>query len=191
MRRAHCIVLLAALLAITPVLAGCAGSHDDKLDIFNLNEKKKLKGERKELFPEGVPGVTQGLPPEYLKNTQPQPDTAQMPPALPASPASAPSPGAPADKAAVPTQPDKTAAVAPVEEPKPKPKPKHKPKPRTAKHPVAQPAAQPAAQKQTGSQQQPPPWPDQQQAQSPGPAPAPSTGASPWPSAPPPGTFSR
>jgi hypothetical protein len=187
MRRVHCVVLLVALLALTPVLAGCAGSDNDKFDIFNLNKKEKLKGERKELFPEGVPGVTQGVPPEYLKNTQPQPNTAQMPPALPTTPAS----GAPIEKTAAPPQSNKTAAVEPVAEPKPKPKPKHKPKTHAEKHPVAQTPAQPAAQKQTDSQQQPLPWPDQQQTQSPWPAQAPRTGTSPWPSAPPPGTFSR
>ena len=188
MRRLHCIVLLVALVALTPVLAGCAGSEDDKFDIFKLNEKKKLKGERKELFPEGVPGVTQGLPPEYLKDKQSQPDTAQTPPGLPANPAAA---GAPVNNAAAPTQPSKTAAVEPVEEPKPKAKPKRKPKPHTAKRPVAQATAQPAAQKQTGGQQQSSPWPDQHQAQSPQPAQGQNTGTSPWPSAPPPGTFSR
>ena len=47
----------------------------DKLDVFDLNEKKKLPGERKELFPEGVPGVTQGIPPEYMKGNQPPPDS--------------------------------------------------------------------------------------------------------------------
>ncbi len=188
MRRIHSIVLLVALVALAPVLVGCAGSDNDKFDIFKLNEKKKLKGERKELFPEGVPGVTQGLPPEYLKDSQPQPNTAQLPPpALPATAAA----GAPTDKAAVPAQPSKTAAVEPVKEPKPKAKPKRKRKPHTAKHPVAPATAQPAAQKQTGGQQQPPPWPDQQQAQSPQPAQGQNSGTSPWPSAPPPGTFSR
>jgi hypothetical protein len=187
MRRVHSIVLLVALVALAPVLVGCAGSDNDKFDLFNLNEKKKLKGERKELFPGGVPGVTQGIPPEYLKDKQPQPDTAQMPPALSATAAA----GAPNDKTVTPAQPSKTAAVEPVKEPKLKVKPKRKPKPRTAKHPVGQATAQPAAQKQIGGQQQPPPWPDQQQAQSPWPAQEQGMGASPWPSAPPPGTFSR
>ena len=67
MRRMHRIVLLAGLVAIAPVLAGCEDFDIDKFDVFGLNEKKKLPGDRKELFPEGVPGVTQGIPPEYLK----------------------------------------------------------------------------------------------------------------------------
>ena len=76
MRRMHRIVLLAGLVALAPVLAGCEDFDMDKLDVFHLNEKKKLPGERKALFPEGVPGVTQGIPPEYLKGNQPPPDAA-------------------------------------------------------------------------------------------------------------------
>jgi hypothetical protein len=76
MRGMHRVVLLVALVAIAPVLAGCEGFDSEKFDIFSLNEKKKLKGERKELFPEGVPGVTQGIPPEYLNRPPPRADPA-------------------------------------------------------------------------------------------------------------------
>ena len=171
MRRMHCIVLLTGLLAIAPVLAGCEDFDMDKLDVFGLNKKKKLPGERKELFPEGVPGVTQGIPPEYLKENQPPPDTAQAP----ANSAAAP------DKGAAPAS--KTASVAPAEEPKPKQKPKRKPKPRTAARPTV--AVQPVGQSQDQGQQPLAPWPN-----SPPPS-GQSTSTAPWPSAPPPGTFSR
>ena len=80
MRRMHRIVLLAGLVALAPVLAGCENFDMDKLDVFGLNEKKKLPGDRKPVFPEGVPGVTQGIPPEFVKGNQPPPDTAQTPP---------------------------------------------------------------------------------------------------------------
>ena len=70
MRRMHGIVLLVALVVLAPVLAGCESFDNDKFDMFGLDAKKKLKGERKELFPDGVPGVTQGLPPEYLRRSQ-------------------------------------------------------------------------------------------------------------------------
>jgi hypothetical protein len=182
MRRMHRIVLLVALVALMPVLVGCESFDNDKFDIFGVNDKKKLKGERKELFPEGVPGVTQGLPPEYISKEH-QPATAETPAPLPANAAT----GALDDKAAAPAQPSKTAAVEPVEEPKPKAKPKRKPKP----HKAARPAAQAAAQKQTGGQQQPPPWPDQKPAESPWPAQGQSPSTAPWPAAPPPGTFSH
>src|SRR4029078_3513424 len=60
--------LCPALAIRTVGLAGCSGGFDmDKLDIFGLSEKKKLPGERKDLFPGGVPGVTQGIPPEYIQ----------------------------------------------------------------------------------------------------------------------------
>lgn len=165
--------MLLLLGGFSLALTACADFDLDKLDVFHLNEKKKLPGERKELFPEGVPGVSQGIPPEYMKGNQPPPETAQ------ALPADQPKPAAEPDK--------KTAAVE--SEPEPKPKPKRKAKPRTA-------SQQPAA--QTTSQQQPAPWPQQeqqpapQQSQSPWPAPqGQATTAAPWPSAPAPGTFSR
>jgi hypothetical protein len=192
MRRWDRIVLLAGLVALAPVLAGCENFDMDKLDVFHLNDKKKLPGERKDLFPSGVPGVTQGIPPEYLKGNQPPPDTAL---ALPANP---PAAGEPNNNAAAGEKPSKTAAVAPLQtapeptaEPKPKPKQKAKVKPKP-KPATAATTGQPAA-------QQPPqaPWPAappaQQQAQPAQSSPW-NTGQSataPWPSAPPPGTFSR
>ena len=164
MRRLHRIVLLVGMIAIGPVLAGCADFDMDKLDVFGLNEKKKLPGDRKAVFPGGVPGVSQGIPPEYVKGNQP-PETAQALPVEPEKPAAA---GKPAKK---------TAAVQPADEPKPK----RKPKPRQPAQPAAQGAPPPAWPAQ---EQQPP-----QQAQSPGPGQ--STSSAPWPSAPAPGTFSR
>lgn len=65
-------ILLAVLVAITPVLSACENFDMDKLDVFGLNEKKKLPGDRKPLFPEGVPGVMQGVPKEYMKGYQEQ-----------------------------------------------------------------------------------------------------------------------
>jgi len=179
MRRIHRIVLLMALIGAAPVLAGCENFDLDKLDVFNLNEKKKLPGERKPLFPNGVPGVSQGIPPEYLQgNLQEQPGAAIADPTLP--------PAAPAA-----TEEKKTAAVAPAEPVKPavkeKPKKKAKAKPKT-KVAAPTPTPQPAAQQQD---QKMPPWPDQTQPQgSAAPWPTQQNEAT-WPSAPPPGTFSR
>jgi hypothetical protein len=164
--------------AFATTLAGCADFDLDKLDVFGLNEKKKLPGERKELFPGGVPGVSQGIPPEYVKGNQPPPDAAQ---ALPSEPGGQAASGEAGKKTA-------TAAVEP--EPQPKPKPKRKPKPAISQAP-AQTAPQGAGQQQTA------PWPQQtqqqqpQQAQAPWPAQGQTNAADPWPSSPPPGTFSR
>jgi hypothetical protein len=151
MRRMHRIVLLVGLTALAPALVGCENFDMDKLDVFGLNDKKKLPGDRKAVFPEGVPGVSQGVPPEFIKGNQPPPDTAQAVPAEAAK---------------------KTAAVEPVEEPKAKPK--RKPKPRAAAQPAAQSQsdgqAQPPAWPSQGQQQAP------QQAQTPWPGSAPAPG---------------
>ncbi len=147
MRRMHRIVLLFGLVALAPVLVGCESFDMDKLDVFGLNEKKKLPGERKELFPQGVPGVSQGIPPEYIKGNQPPPDTAQTLPVEPEKPATA---GKPAKK---------TVAVQPADEPKPKPK--RKPKPQKPAQPAAQ-DQQPPQQAQSPGQGQSTssaPWP--------------------------------
>jgi hypothetical protein len=146
----HRVAMLVVLLAIAPVVSGCAnGDFDlDKLDVFGLNEKKKLPGERKEVFPDGVPGVTQGIPPEYMKGNDE---------------------GASLDVAPAP----QAAAVQPVEE---KPKVKPKSKPRTAARPArTNVSAQPQAQQPPQSQEQPAansPWPSQEQAPSASPWPA-------------------
>ena len=179
MRRFHRAAMLAALLALAPVLTACENFDHDKLDVFGLNKKKPLPGDRKPLFPEGVPGVTQGIPPEYMKgNTAEQPGAAIAVAAPPAA-----------------------AAAQPPAEQQPKAKPKPKPKPRQAARKPTQVTVQPptAAQPAPAAQQPaPPPWPApaQQQPQQSQPAqsswPTPTQAApAPWPSAPPPGTFSK
>jgi hypothetical protein len=182
MRRIQRAVLVTALLALGPVVTGCSGFDLDKLDVFGLNEKKKLPGERKDVFPEGVPGVTQGIPPEYLMGRHAQ----QVQQAQEAE--------AQAAEAA------RQAAAAPVEPPKAKPKPK----PRTVSSAPTRITVQPAApsqpkQSQQPQQAQPAPWPDQQpQQQQPAqaqqsswPSSNQSSSTAPWPAAPASGTFSR
>ena len=65
---------LAAGLALT--LSGC-----ESFDITNLipDSKKKLPGERREVFPGGTPGVPQGVPAELVKGYQAPPETAEEP----------------------------------------------------------------------------------------------------------------
>jgi hypothetical protein len=177
MRTLHRTILLTILAMFVPALTACSGGFDpDKLDVFGLSEKKKLPGERKELFPGGVPGVTQGIPSEFMKGNQPPADAAQTPPSVEQSKEAA---AAEPDKKTVATEPDE-----------PKPKPKRAPKPRTASQPA------PATVSPT-QQQQSAPWPDQQPAQQQGqsawtaPAQGQTNAAAPWPSSPQPGTFSR
>ena len=64
------IVLIASLLASGIMLGGC--STFDPTEWFNT--KKPLPGERKEMFPGGVPGVPQGVPPELVEGyREPEP----------------------------------------------------------------------------------------------------------------------
>lgn len=160
MRRMQRILLLAVIVGVMPVLAGCADFDPDKLDIFGLNDKKKLPGDRKAVFPEGVPGVSQGIPPEFMKGNQPAPETAQTIPAEPDNKAAGAGPG------------KKTAAVEPAEKPKAKPKATARRKPKTNAT-----AAAPAAQSQPAAS-------DQQPAPAPWPAQGQTTTNAPWPSAP-------
>jgi outer membrane biosynthesis protein TonB len=136
MRGVRGVALALLLLPLGGMLAGC-----DSLDTFALfDTKKKLPGERHPVFPNGVPGVTQGIPPDLVKGYQEQPS---------------PDPAAAAA----------AATAEKIEPPKPQPKPKPKPKPRTAAAPQPpqqaqapsnqQPAPQPAA------QPAPAPWPSQ------------------------------
>ena len=56
MRTIHRVVLLTTLATFASALTACSNFDLDKLDVFGLNEKKKLPGERKDVFPGGVPG---------------------------------------------------------------------------------------------------------------------------------------
>ena len=168
MCRVQRIVLLATFVLVAPALSGCANFDPESLDIFGLGDKKKLPGDRRPVFPEGVPGVSQGIPKEYIKGNQPPADTALLPPEQ-AAPA---------------------AAAAPVEEePKAKPEPKPKRKVAAKPKPVAAAPVQPVSQtpqQQPQAQQAPAGWP---QGSTPPASPSGSTAA--WPSPPPSGTFQR
>ena len=58
---------------LSGALAGCAGgmSSFDPSDMLDfLDTKKKLPGERKPVFPEGVPGLEQGVPKDLYKGSR-------------------------------------------------------------------------------------------------------------------------
>ncbi len=166
----HRIALAAVLLAAMPVLSGCENFDPDSLDFLGLNAKKPLPGKRENLFPNGVPGVTQGIPPQYVKGYQ---EKQQQEAAAAAAQAA---------------ESEKQKAAA--EKAKPKPKRKHVVKHKAKPKPKAAPAPQPAAQQQ--QQQQWPSGTQPQSNQSAWPAPTQSQQQnSPWPSTPAPGTFSR
>ena len=142
MKRTTLIALTASALSFGPMLAGC--ENFDPTAIFDaeiFNTKKKLPGERKAVFPEGTPGVPQGVPQELVKGYQE--------PAAPTQEAQAAAPKPPPAEA----------------KPKPKPQPKVAAKPKeestptavTVRPSAAQAQAQPPAQPQPQSQVQ---WPD-------------------------------
>ena len=135
-------IVIAAALALP--LGGCV--NFDPAEWFDgdwFGNKKPLPGERKELFPGGVPGVSKGVPPDLMKGNQ---------------------------AAALADEKAEEPQASPVrEEPKPKPKPKAKPKPKPQvvedtgepeRRPTpvtVRPPAQPQAQPQRSQQTQ---WPD-------------------------------
>jgi hypothetical protein len=150
----------AILVAVACVLSGCGGGGANSFDptdmLSFLDTKKPLPGVRHPVFPDGVPGVEQGVPKELYKGAQ-QNDLAATDPAAPgAAPSAAPPPAAAAEA----------------------PPPKEKPKKRvrtakrrsiTAPPPDEAPAAPPSP-----PQQQPAAAPPQEQPLSPFPAPLPS-----------------
>ena len=145
-------IILVSSALILP-LGGCASIGDaiDPTEWFSgdlFNTKKKLPGDRKPVFPEGVPGVSQGIPSELVKGNQPPPlengYTATDTPSASPPPRQGTSKSAPkaAAKTAARTDATSTDAGQPEEfQPAPREtvKPKAKPKPATAER---QPPAQ-------------------------------------------------
>ncbi len=152
----------AMLVAVACVLSGCGGGGANSFDptdmLSFLDTKKPLPGTRHPVFPEGVPGVEQGVPKELYKGAQ-QNDLAATDPAAPAA------------------QPNAAPPAAAAEAPPPEPKPKKRV--RTAKRrsiTAPPPDEAPAASSPPPPQQQQPAAapPQQQQQLSPFPAPLPS-----------------
>ena len=73
MRRSQRLIAAAVVIALSGALAGCGGggmSSFDPSDLLDfLDTKKKLPGERKPVFPEGVPGLEQGVPKSLYKGS--------------------------------------------------------------------------------------------------------------------------
>ncbi|MHC2370838.1 hypothetical protein ACVIQT_005486 [Bradyrhizobium diazoefficiens] len=116
MRRTPRLIAAAVLIAFTGVLGGCSSfDPSDMLDF--LDTKKKLPGDRKPVFPEGVPGLEQGVPKDMYKGAQQQPDpNAPAVAALPTEPPPEPAKPAKGAKAKKPRQPAASAA-APADAP--------------------------------------------------------------------------
>jgi hypothetical protein len=134
MRRPQRLIATAVLIALSGALAGCGSTGNfDPSDLLDfLDTKKKLPGERKPVFPEGVPGLEQGVPKDLYKGSRQQVDdpnaqaAAAPPPAEePKSKRGAKSKGkqaaapaaAPADADAAPDEEGSTAAAPPAPKP--------------------------------------------------------------------------
>src|SRR5262245_38868679 len=200
--RGHAMTSLMRIILVTSALivplGGCASIGDaiDPTDWFSgdlFNSKKKLPGDRKPVFPEGVPGVSQGIPSDLVKGNQPPPlengytatdTTSANPPPRPASGKSAPKT---APKTAARTDAANADAAKPEEfEPAPREKPKAKPKPKPA---TAE--RQPPAQERQPSSSSARRAPEPQQAEQPRSQQAGSGGAVQWPDPPQPRNSSQ
>ena len=68
MRRPTRLISAAVLVALSTAMAGCSSSSFEASDLLDwMDTKKKLPGDRKPVFPEGVPGVQQGVPRELYR----------------------------------------------------------------------------------------------------------------------------
>jgi hypothetical protein len=172
------LIAAAVVIALSGALAGCSTgvSNWDPTDLLDfLDTKKKLPGERKPVFPGGVPGLEQGVPKDLYKGAAQQQDTPAVAAVQPeeSKPQKSakkgkgkqPASTAPAQDAAQAPAPDGEAA--PEEEGStaaapPAPKPKKIVRRRTTAPPpdaAAPQAAQPAAQPQQAASPFPAPMP--------------------------------
>ena len=74
--------LSVATVVLSLALVGCdaADTMDKLTDMIPFGDNKKpLPGERREVFPQGVPGVPQGVPSDMVKGNQPPPEATPPP----------------------------------------------------------------------------------------------------------------
>jgi hypothetical protein len=176
MRRPQRLIAAVVAIALSSALAGCSSSltNWDPTDLLDfLDTKKKLPGQRKPVFPDGVPGLEQGVPKDLYKGAAQQQD---VPAVAVAQPVEAPKSKNAAKSKGRGKQPSATAAqdaaqapapdgeAAPEEEGStaaapPAPKPKKIVRRRTTAPPADAPAAQPAGQPQQSASPFPAPMP--------------------------------
>lgn len=83
------LAVAATVLATGPLLSACSSASMDSLDPTEwFDTKKKLSGDRKDVFPDGVPGVTTGVPAELVKGYR-EPEGGRLDPAKAAAEAAA------------------------------------------------------------------------------------------------------
>ena len=192
MRRSQRLIAASVLIALSGALAGCSSglSSWDPTDLLDfLDTKKKLPGERKPVFPEGVPGLEQGVPKDLYKGSAQERLDQQN--AQATATASAPPPEEPKSKQAAKSrgkgkQPA-TASTAPAQDPAAAPDPDAVPQ-EEGSTAAAPPAPKP---KKIVRRRTTAPPPDQPAAQSAPSAQSPQQSAAPFPAPMPSGTFNR
>ena len=178
MRRLQRLIAATVLVALSGAVTGCSSniSSFDPMDWLDwIDTKKKAPGERKPVFPDGVPGLEQGVPKSLYKGAQEVDQNAQEA-AVPPPP---PPPETKPKKTAKKKQP--AAATASTD-------------PAAVPEEDATPAAPPAPKKKIARQRTTAPPPDQPaDAQQSGAQPAQSSqqSAVPFPAPLPGGTFTR
>jgi hypothetical protein len=185
MRRSQRLIAATVLIALSGALAGCAGglTNFDPSDLLDfLDTKKKLPGERKPVFPEGVPGLEQGVPKELYKGSAQERLDRQN--AQAAAAASAPPPEAPNSKRAGKGKQPATDSTAPAQDPA------AAPDPATAEEGSTSAAPPPPKPPKIVRRRTTAPPPDQPAAPS-GQPQSPQQSAAPFPAPMPSGTFTR
>ncbi len=154
MRRTQRLIAACVLIAFSGALGGCSSGGFDPTDLLDfLDTKKKLPGERKPVFPDGVPGLEQGVPKDLYKGAQQQNDPNAQAAAAP--PPQEPPPSKQATKskkgksnasvAAAPAAAAPDAEAAPEEDTTPAAPPAPKPSKLARKRTTAPPPDQSAA----------------------------------------------
>jgi hypothetical protein len=185
MRRPQRLIGAAVLIAFAGALAGCSsgfGSSFDPTDLLDfLDTKKKLPGDRKPVFPDGVPGLEQGVPKDLYKGAQQdqQQQNAAAAPAPVAPPPEEPKPKQASKSKGKGKQPAATAAAPAAEDPAAEPNgeavpeedatPAAPPPPKPTKKLVRKRTTAPPPDQSAATQPQP-----TQQSQAPFPAPMPA-----------------
>jgi len=134
------LVLAAVVAAAGPVLSAC-----ETFDLEIFDTKKKLAGERRPVFPEGIPGVSSGVPPELVKGYH-EPEGGGVDPAKAAAeaaaePAAKPKKPKPQRTASKPAPKRDPYAAAPTRAAAPEPTQQPAPQAASAPWPSAQPQA--------------------------------------------------
>lgn len=151
MRSLARVFIAAAVVATGPILSACSSSMLDSIDPTEwFDSKKKLNGDRRPVFPDGVPGVTTGVPADLVRGYHHEMEGGIPDPAKEAAEAAAGAdhPSKPPPQRTATTRksrPNNNSHTTAAQQPPPQQPPPQQPPP--------------SSQGGWGAPQQPPPWP--------------------------------